>query len=300
MPEEIKSVVNKAFFLANERTAVFVLPRPKSGHIRHERDMTSYLDTATQLALSAGKLIKRISRQTHTITYKGEVDLVTEADMQSEALVTQGIKEHYPDHGILAEEVGISKAKSDYLWIIDPLDGTTNYAHNFPIYAVSIALEYKGEVIVGVVYDPNLDELFTAEKGKGAYLNGNPIGVSKTRELDKSLLATGFPYFFRKDHDFILNLFSAFSLKAQGIRRAGAATIDYVSLACGRFDGYWELGLKPWDMAAGTLIAMEAGAKITKFDGSPLDIRIPEMVASNGLIHDEMLEVIGSVGRKIR
>lgn len=271
------------------------MPGLKSGHTRRERDMTSYLDTAVELALSAGKLIKKISRQTHTITYKGEVDLVTEADVQSETLVIQGIKDCYPDHGILAEEEGIFKAESDYLWIIDPLDGTTNYAHNFPIYAVSIALEYKGEVIVGAIYDPNLDELFTAEKKKGAYLNGNPIRVSETKELDKSLLATGFPYFFRKDHDFILNLFSAFSLKAQGIRRAGAATIDYAALACGRFDGFWELGLKPWDMAAGTLIAQEAGAKVTKFDGSPLDIRVPEMVASNGLIHDEMLGVINSL-----
>ncbi|MCL6472549.1 MAG: inositol monophosphatase [Firmicutes bacterium] len=254
--------------------------------------MTSYLETAVELAVKAGKQIKKVSRQTHTITYKGVVDLVTEADLQSETLITKGIKERYPDHGILAEEEGISKAESDYLWIIDPLDGTTNYAHNFPIYAVSIALEYRGEVIVGVIYDPNLDELFTAEKGKGAYLNGSPIEVSKTKELDKSLLATGFPYYFRNNPNQILDLFTAFSLKAQGIRRAGAATIDYAALACGRFDGYWEVGLKPWDMAAGSLIAIEAGARITRFDGSAFDIRIPEMVASNGLIHDEMLEMI--------
>jgi len=254
----------------------------------------NYLEAAVKWALDAGRLIKKLSKDRHTITFKGELDLVTEADVKSEALIIEGIKDKFPDHGILAEEKGSLEGESDYLWIIDPLDGTTNYAHGFPVYSVSIALEYRGEVIAGVIYDPNLDELYTAEKGKGALLNGNPIKVSDTDTIDISLLATGFPYYYRSDPEFILKLFRAFSLRSQGVRRAGAATIDYVAIAAGRFDGYWELGLKPWDMAAGSLIATEAGAKITRFDGSEFDIRVPEMVISNGIIHDQMLEVIKS------
>ncbi|HZD60899.1 MAG TPA: inositol monophosphatase family protein, partial [Anaerolineae bacterium] len=214
-------------------------------------------------------------------------------DVMSETLIVDALKTRFPDHGTLAEERGSTQATSDYIWIIDPLDGTTNYAHGFPVYAVSIGLEYKGEVIVGVVYDPNLDELFTAEKGKGAFLNNEPVRVSKVSELNKSLLATGFPYYFRKDPERIIKYFTDFSLEAQGIRRAGAATIDLTALACGRFDGYWELGLKPWDMAAGTLIAGEAGAKITRLDGGAFDIRVPEILATNDLIHDQMLKIIG-------
>jgi myo-inositol-1(or 4)-monophosphatase len=254
--------------------------------------MSEYLDAAIELALGAGRLLKQLEKERRTITFKGEIDLVTDADMKSEALVIEGIKGRFPGHDILAEEEGDFGIKSDYLWIIDPLDGTTNYAHGFPIYSVSIALEYKGEVIVGVVYDPNLDELFTAEKGKGAFLNGSIVKVSEIGELDKSLLATGFPYYFRERPDLILQFFRGFSMRVQGIRRAGAATIDLTSLACGRFDGYWEFGLKPWDMAAGSLIAKEAGARITRFNGEDFDIRIPEIMASNGLIHEHMLEVI--------
>lgn len=253
--------------------------------------MPDYLAAAVELALNAGRFIKKTSKELHAITFKGEIDLVTEADTKSEAFIIDGIKASFPEHSILSEEKGVIQLESDYLWIIDPLDGTTNYAHGFPVYAVSIALEYKGEVIVGVVYDPNLDELFTAEKGKGARLNGEPIQVSEINDIGKSLLATGFPYYFRKDPDLILKYFSALALKAQGIRRAGAATIDLISLACGRFDGFWEFGLKPWDMAAAGLIALEAGARITKFNGGKFDIRVPEIVASNGLIHDQMLEV---------
>ncbi len=257
----------------------------------------NFLDAAVELALHAGHLIKRLAKQPHTITYKGAIDLVTEADVQSEALIIAGIKERFPDHGILAEEKGSEQGESDFLWIIDPVDGTTNYAHGFPVYGVSIALEYRGEVIAGVVYEPNLDELFTAEKGKGAFLNGSPIRVSETRDLDKSLLATGFPYDFRIDPERIIKLFTAFSLRTQGIRRAGAATIDLVSLACGRFDGFWEFGLKPWDMAAGGLIATEAGARITMMEGQPYDIRVPEIVAGNRFIHDQMLAVIDEASK---
>lgn len=257
--------------------------------------MGEYLDAAVEAALKAGQLIKDMSKEILDITLKGEVDLVTQVDVRSETLIVDLLKTRFPDHGILAEERGSIRAESDYLWIIDPIDGTTNYAHSFPIYSVSIGLEYKGEVIAGVIYDPNLDELFTAEKGKGAFLNNEPIRVSSVSELGKSLLATGFPYNYRKDPERIIRYFTDFSLRAQGIRRAGAATIDLTSLACGRFDGYWELGLKPWDMAAGTLIASEAGARITKFDGSELDIRVPEILATNGRIHDQMLEILGRI-----
>jgi len=256
--------------------------------------MEEYLDVAKEIALKAGRLIKEMSKEIHSITLKGEIDLVTEVDVKSETLIVDALKSRFPDHGILAEEAGGTQAGADYLWIIDPLDGTTNYAHSFPVYAVSIALEYKGEVIVGVIYDPNLDELFTAEKGKGAFLNNELIRVSEIDDLDKSLLATGFPYYYRKDPERIIKYFTDFSLRAQGVRRAGAATIDLVSLASGRFDGYWELGLKPWDMAAGGLIATEAGARITRLDGSKFDIRVPEILATNGLIHEQMLEIINS------
>ncbi|MBE0448034.1 MAG: inositol monophosphatase [Actinobacteria bacterium] len=260
--------------------------------------MGEYLDVAVEVSLKAGRLVKDMSKEILSVTLKGEVDLVTEVDVISETLIVDGLKARFPNHGFLAEERGGIQVESDYTWIIDPIDGTTNYAHSFPVYAVSVGLEYKGEVIVGVIYDPNLDELFTAEKGRGAFLNNEPIRVSSVSELDRSLLATGFPYYFRKDPERILRYFTDFSLKAQGIRRAGAATIDLTALACGRFDGYWELGLKPWDMAAGTLIASEAGARITKLDGSKLDIRVPEILATNDLIHDQMLEIIGeSLGR---
>lgn len=257
--------------------------------------MSEYLDLAVDLAVSAGKLIKEMSKQKHVIGYKGAVDLVTESDLKSEALIVDGIKSRFPGHSILAEESGFSQDGSDYIWIIDPLDGTTNYAHSFPIYAVSIALEYKGDVIAGAIYDPNFDELFTAEKGKGAFLNGDQIRVSEISELDKSLLASGFPYYFRKEPELIMKYFTGFSLRSQGIRRAGSATIDLTGLACGRFDGYWEFGLKPWDMAAGVLIATEAGATVTRMDGGKFNIRTPEIIASNGLIHDQMLEVIRGI-----
>lgn len=260
--------------------------------------MGEYLDAAIELALAAGRLAKDMSKEIHRITLKGEVDLVTEVDVKSETLIVDGLRSRFPSHGIIAEESGVTQAESDYLWIIDPIDGTTNYAHGFPVYAVSIGLEYKGDVIVGVVYDPNLDELFTAEKGRGAFLNNEPTCVSSIDDLDRALLATGFPYYFRKDPEKIIRYFTEFSLKAQGIRRAGAATIDLTALASGRFDGYWEFGLKPWDMAAGGLIAAEAGATITKFDRSAFDIRVPEILATNGLIHEQMLEIISRFSRE--
>lgn len=255
------------------------------------------MEFASAVALEAGKLLKKLSRGKPEITYKGPVDLVTKADLLAEKFIIEKIKANFPDHKILTEEGGLQAGsqKSDFLWLIDPLDGTTNYAHNFPVYAVSIGLQFQEEIIVGVVYDPNLDELFTAEKGKGSFLNGKPIRVSEIKELDKSLLATGFPYSLRENPDKIVEYFAVFSFKAQGIRRPGAASIDLCSLACGRVDGFWEVGLKPWDTAAGSLIIIEAGGYLSRFDGSSFDIWIPEVLATNGLIHKQMLEVFAQI-----
>lgn len=262
------------------------------------------LRVAKQLAVDAGKLVKKLASGQLEIKFKGPVDLVTKADVESEKLIINQIKENFPGHAILSEEAEQDQAKealkyntsgqAEYLWLIDPLDGTTNYAHGFSVYAVSIALAHQGEIVVGVVYEPNLAELFTAAKGGGAYLNDKPISVSKISELNKSLLATGFPYNLRKRPKEVLGYFDAFTLRAQGVRRAGAAAVDLCQLACGRFDGFWELGLKPWDTAAGKLIVSEAGGKLTKFDSSPFDIWTPEVVATNGLIHEQMLEVLNA------
>lgn len=265
---------------------------------------TKELLVAKQLTVDAGKLIKELSKAPLEIEFKGPVDVVTRADTESEKMIINRLKEQFPSHNILSEEAEQKVVKeapkyktsgqAEYLWLVDPLDGTTNYAHGFPVYAVSIGLAYQDEIVIGVVYDPNLDELFSAIKDGGAYLNDEPISVSKIKELDKSLLATGFPYDLRKRPKEVLGYFDAFTLRAQGVRRAGAAAIDLCQLACGRFDGFWELGLKPWDTSAGKLIVSEAGGKLTKFDGASFDIWTPEVVASNGLIHQQMLEVLNA------
>ncbi len=251
---------------------------------------------AGEVARETGKLLKSIERRGIAVGYKGAIDLVTEADLKAEEFIVRRIREEFPDHAILSEEMGGDRGEGGgpHLWIVDPLDGTTNYAHGYPVYAVSIAVEVRGEVVAGAVYDPNLDELFAAAKGAGASLNGSEIRVSGIADLDKSLLATGFPYYYRERPDEILALFRAFSLRAQGVRRAGSAALDLCALACGRFDGFWELGLKPWDTAAGSLILTEAGGAISKLDGSAFDMRVPELLASNGAIHEQMLAVAGS------
>jgi myo-inositol-1(or 4)-monophosphatase len=249
---------------------------------------------ATDIALKAGHLLKELLRKEKRIGFKGEIDLVTQADLQSEELILAELSRNFPNHDILSEEKGNRGRESDFVWLIDPLDGTTNYAHNYPVFAVSIALEIKGEIKLAVVYDPNLEELFVAEKGKGATLNGKQIKVSSTSTLNQSLLATGFPYTIRQKPEPTLSYFKSFSLKAQGIRRLGSAALDLCALACGRIDGYWEAGLKPWDTAAGSLIVTEAGGQLSKFDGSPFDIYTPEILATNGHIHRQMLTVLAS------
>ncbi len=254
--------------------------------------MSSCLEVAIESAREAGNLqISRLS-QSHQIEYKGEIDLVTDVDRACEDLIAQKITGHFPDHDILAEEGGGGRKNSEYKWIIDPLDGTTNYAHGYPLFCVSIALEFKGEIIVGVVFDPNRNELFHAEKGKGSFLNGKKISVSQTAELNKTLAATGFAYNVKKAKRNNLNHFRHMIMAVQGIRRDGVAAIDLCYVACGRFDGFWELNLFPWDIAAGFLIVCEAGGKVTNFSGNPFSIYEKETLASNGLIHDAFSKIL--------
>ena len=227
-----------------------------------------------------------------SIDYKGEINLVTEVDLQSEQKIVSIIKDKYPDHSILAEETGDSGGSSPFKWIIDPLDGTTNYAHSYPCLCVSLAIEYEGEVIYGAVYDPMREEVFTAEKGNGAYVNGKIIKVSSTQELNHSLLCTGFPYDVRDDIESNILNFRNFLMKSQAVRRDGSAALDLCYVAAGRFDGFWEQKLFPWDVAAGSLLITEAGGKLSNFKGEKFNIYDTEIVASNGIIHHQIIETL--------
>ena len=249
-------------------------------------------DTAVAAAREAGAMLRERFGNAGTVEFKGEIDLVTEMDRLSEQAIVGRIKSAFPGHGILTEESAEEVGHSGYRWIIDPIDGTTNYAHAFPVFCVSIAFEQDGEVKLGVVYNPMLDELFVAEKGHGATLNGNRISVSKTGKLDKSLLATGFPYDIRTSPKNNLDNFARFAVKAQAIRRAGSAALDLCYVACGRFDGFWEMKLRPWDVAAAALMVKEAGGMITAFGGGGFSIYGHECLASNALVHEEMLSVL--------
>lgn len=222
------------------------------------------------------------------IEYKGDVDLVTEADRRSEKLIVERIKSRWPGHDIVGEEGTRTTLNSDYRWYVDPLDGTTNFAHGFPVFCVSMALEHKGRLVAGVLYDPTRDELFTAEKGKGAWLNQERIRVSSTAELAESLLGTGFPSHKRHKNPNIY-FYHQITLRTHGVRRAGSAALDLASVACGRFDGFWEFNLNPWDTAAGVLLVEEAGGVVTNFSGGAFQIDSREVLASNGLIHGELL-----------
>ena len=252
------------------------------------------LSFAIQVARDAGNLlVQRLGAA--QISNKGDIDLVTEADIAAEEFIIERIRSHYPLHGILAEESGeavaVGPGRSDWKWIIDPLDGTTNYAHGYPCFCVSIALEHAGILEVGVVYDPMRDEMFAAERGQGATLNERRIRVSKIEDLNSAMLCTGFPYDVRTRPDFARD-FATFTLHAQAVRRDGSAALDLAYVACGRFDGFWEDGLNTWDIAAGALLIKEAGGRITNFDNEPLDIYTKKVVASNGLIHASMLTLL--------
>jgi len=250
------------------------------------------LNFAIRVARDAGRLLRNRVGTRIDIDHKGAINIVTDVDLASERLIREAISTYYPRHEILAEEGGLSESGSEYRWIVDPLDGTTNYAHGYPIFCVSIALECKGEVVLGVVYDPMRDELFAAERGAGAALNNKPIHVSKTAELMQGLLSTGFPYDIRTSKLTNLDHWANFAMNAQALRRDGAAALDLCYVACGRFDGFWELNLSPWDTAAGALIVSEAGGRVSTFTGGSFSNYEPEVVASNGLIHDRMLEVL--------
>jgi myo-inositol-1(or 4)-monophosphatase len=253
--------------------------------------MKELKDFAINLAREAGTLLTGKFNSKHEIHYKGEIDLVTEADKMSEDLIIAAINSSFPDHGILSEESPAQNSQAKLRWIIDPLDGTTNYAHGYPVFCVSIALENEGVIVLGVIYDPLRQDMFVAERGKGAYLNGKKLKVSATAKLSRSLLATGFPYDIRVSKDNNINHFNLMAVEAQAIRRAGAAALDIAYLAAGRFDGFWELKLMPWDMAAGCLMVKESGGIISNMSGGSWDIYSSNVIASNGLIHEQMISV---------
>jgi myo-inositol-1(or 4)-monophosphatase len=248
-------------------------------------------DFAVNLARDAGNLLKEKFNSKHEVHYKGEINLVTEADKMSEDLIIAAINSSFPDHGILSEESPAQNSSAKLRWIIDPLDGTTNYAHGYPVFCVSIALENEGVIVLGVIYDPLREDMFVAVRGSGAYLNGKKLKVSPTATLSRSLLATGFPYDIRMSKDNNLNYFNLMAVEAQAIRRAGAAALDIAYLAAGRFDGFWELKLMPWDVAAGCLMVEESGGVISDMSGGQWDISSPNVLVSNGLIHEQMISV---------
>lgn len=257
------------------------------------------LNFAIQVARDAGNvLIDRLGRALQ-VSNKGAIDLVTEADLASEKLIIECIRSHYPRHAILAEESGASEENpenplgSEWRWIIDPLDGTTNYAHGYPCFCVSIGVERAGKLELGVVYDPMRNEMFGVERGQGATLNERPMRVSEVDELGRAMLCTGFPYNVRERPDFARD-FSNFTMQAQAVRRDGSAALDLAYVACGRFDGFWEEGLRPWDIAAGVLLVKEAGGRVSDYSGQPLDLYKPTTLASNGLVHDAMIRVLAT------
>jgi myo-inositol-1(or 4)-monophosphatase len=240
----------------------------------------------------AGAVLRDYYRNGVTVKYKGEIDLITEADHASEMLILKRIRSAYPDCAILSEESGASSNKSAIMWIADPLDGTTNFAHGLPIFSVTLALMVDGVLEVGATYDPIYDELYTAQRGQGAYLNGDRLHVSAAPTLDKALLVTGFPYDRRTNPNNNIQQFTDFSRRAQGVLRLGSAALDLAAIAAGRLDGYWEFKINPWDIAAGVLMVTEAGGRASMLDSAPLDLFARQVVASNGLIHDEMIEVL--------
>ena len=256
--------------------------------------MPSFVEAATVIAREAGACVNDFARRRIGFELKGAYDLVTEADRTSEKLIVERLRAQYPGHSILAEEGSGSELPSEYRWYVDPLDGTTNFAHGFPVYNITLALEKSGEMIAGVVYDPTRDEMFSAEKGAGAFLNGERIHVTKTAKLEDALTATGFPS--RKRHrDVNIHFFYQLAMLSHGVRRAGAAAIDLAYVACGRVDLFWEFSLNPWDMAAGSLLVREAGGQVTDMHGAPFDLRGPHILADNSAVHPETIELFAEI-----
>ena len=254
----------------------------------------TYLQTAIDAVRRAGEIQREASRGTFEIRKKGTIDLVTEVDVAVERMIRALIAERYPGHDVLGEELGgpDAAARSRHCWICDPIDGTTNFAHGLPLFCSTIALEVDGELRVGAVYDPSRDELFTAIRGGGAFLNGTRIRVSTTATLIDALLVTGFPYSVQEKLEEMVGLFGRFLSKARAVRRLGSAALDMCYVAAGRLDGFWEEGLNAWDIAGGVLLLQEAGGDITSLDGGPFVLRSGRLIASNGLLHDQMRTVI--------
>jgi len=259
-----------------------------------ESSCNDFVPAMAEIAREAGALLMEYFHQRVKVEYKGEADLVTIADRKSEILIRERIKKNWPAHDVLGEEQGLVDTGSDYRWYVDPLDGTTNFAHGFPVFSVSMALEYKNQRIAGVVYDPTRDELFAAEQGNGAYLNHQRIQVSKTANLAECLVGTGFPSHKRHKNPNIY-FYHQITLHTHGVRRAGSAALDLCNVASGRFDGFWEFNLNPWDTAAGVLIVEEAGGKVTDFHGGPFQLNSRETLASNGLVHGALLNEFAQI-----
>ncbi len=252
--------------------------------------MSSYLPEVEPIAREAGALLMGYYAKHVTIEYKGDVDLVTVADRASEKLIVERLQARWPEHGVVGEEGTRTETDAEYRWYVDPLDGTTNFAHGYPVFCVSIALVRRdGQLEVGVLYDPTRDEMFSAERGQHATLNGKKLQVSRTKTLAESLLGTGFPSHKRHKNPNI-HFYHQLTLRSHGVRRAGSAALDLANVASGRYDGYWEFNLNPWDTAAGVLIVQEAGGTVTRFDGTPFRLDSREVLASNGRIHQELIQ----------
>lgn len=257
----------------------------------------TYLEVAVEVAQEAGKTLREEMQRPPSIAYKGDFDLVTQADRRSETLIVNRLQKYFPEHAVAAEEGTGKDTASEYRWHVDPLDGTTNFAHGYPCFCVSMALASKNELLVGVIYNPVYDELFTAARGEGATFNGKKIHCSKIDTLKNSLLCTGFPNHNRQANPNI-HFYWDFTLRSHGVRRDGSAALDLAFVAMGRFDSFWEFGLNPWDTAAGVVLVEEAGGKVTDMQGQPYGLGGPSILASNGLIHGEMVRVASEVTRQ--
>src|SRR6266516_3461468 len=257
--------------------------------------METYLNTAVEIAREAGALLAQLFDHPHEISYKRPSDLVTDADRRSEALIVERLRTHFPEHAIVSEEGGGHETSSDYCWYVDPLDGTTNFAHGFPAFNVTLGLAQAGEVAAGVVYDPVRQEMFTAERGAGAYLNNHRLRVSAAKRLSDSLSSTGFPS-RKRHHNRNIHFYYQLAMASHGVRRTGSAAIDLAYVAAGRLDFFWEFGLKPWDMAAGTLLVQEAGGRVSDMHGQTHSVAASDhLLADNGALHDEVLEIFAEV-----
>jgi myo-inositol-1(or 4)-monophosphatase len=259
--------------------------------------MNSFLDVAIETAREAGTILLAEFDRPVNISYKGDVDIVTQADKRSEQAIVARLRSHFPKHAIVAEEGGGNESDSPFRWHVDPLDGTTNFAHGYPCFCVSLGLEEAGEMIAGVIFQPVSGELFTASKGEGAYLNQKKIEVSRIETLATSLLSTGFPSVKRAQNPNI-HYYWDFTLRSHGVRRDGSAAMDLAAVACGRFEGFWEFGLHPWDTAAGILLVREAGGVVSQFNGQPYRLGDRELIASNGRVHEEMIQVAAGIAER--